>query len=216
MIALETTPNDLPEAILLLGPTGVGKTPLGDLLEKEGLGGRRCFHFDFGAQLRGYAASPTGLLTTSELEVVAGSLRTGALLTDEYFSIAEKLLKAFIQDNETGQGDLIILNGLPRHVGQAAALEKLIRMKAVIVLDCDAATVLERIRTDSGGDRGERIDDTHERVKRKLKIFNEKTLPLIEHYQKQDVPVIRIDVGACDSAEDTRNALAGSFDWMLG
>jgi adenylate kinase family enzyme len=216
MIKLETTPNDLPEAVLLLGPTGAGKTPLGDLLEKEGLGGWRCFHFDFGAQLRGYAAAPTGLLTTSELGVVADSLRTGALLTDQHFSIAEKLLKAFIQDNETGQGGLIILNGLPRHAGQAAALEKLVRMKSVIVLDCEVATVLERIQNDAGGDRGERIDDTLEQVKRKLKIFNEKTLPLVEHYQKRDVPIIRVDVGACDPAGDTRNGLAGSFDRMLG
>ncbi|MCX7427258.1 MAG: hypothetical protein NTW96_16720 [Planctomycetia bacterium] len=40
------------DAMLLLGPTGSGKTPLGDLLERRGLGGRRCVHFDFGAHLR--------------------------------------------------------------------------------------------------------------------------------------------------------------------
>ncbi len=42
----------IPKAILLLGPTGSGKTPLGQALEKKGLAGRRCVHFDFGANLR--------------------------------------------------------------------------------------------------------------------------------------------------------------------
>jgi hypothetical protein len=30
------------EALLLLGPTGAGKTPLGERLEAGGLGGHRC------------------------------------------------------------------------------------------------------------------------------------------------------------------------------
>jgi adenylate kinase family enzyme len=40
------------EAILLLGPTGSGKTPLGQVLERRGLWGHRCSHFDFGDNLR--------------------------------------------------------------------------------------------------------------------------------------------------------------------
>ena len=39
-------------AIVLLGPTGSGKTPLGDLIERCGLWGAPCLHFDFGACLR--------------------------------------------------------------------------------------------------------------------------------------------------------------------
>ena len=41
-----------PSAILLLGPTGSGKTPLGELMERRGFGGRRCRHFDLGDRLR--------------------------------------------------------------------------------------------------------------------------------------------------------------------
>ncbi len=36
------------EAILFLGPTGSGKTPYGELIEWQGLGGRKCAHFYFG------------------------------------------------------------------------------------------------------------------------------------------------------------------------
>ena len=39
-------------AALLLGPTGSGKTPLGDIIAQRGLWGANCRHFDFGANLR--------------------------------------------------------------------------------------------------------------------------------------------------------------------
>ena len=205
----------IPDAILLLGPTGSGKTPLGELLEQEGLLGRRCLHFDFGAQLRKVVAQPTGVISSSELEIVRNSLTNGTLLTDGQFTIAEKLLGSFIENNRTATSDLIILNGLPRHEGQAAALEPLIKIKAVIVLECDAATVLQRIRTDAGGDRGSRIDDNIEDVKRKLVVFNEKTLPLIRYYDARAVSIIRITVGACGSALDSFETLTGKMDHIV-
>jgi len=37
-------------AILLIGPTGSGKTPLGDWLQAYGFCGHRCHRFDFGAK----------------------------------------------------------------------------------------------------------------------------------------------------------------------
>jgi len=46
---LRTTRNP---AVLLLGPTGAGKTPLGEMIEARGLWGMSCLHFDFGANLR--------------------------------------------------------------------------------------------------------------------------------------------------------------------
>jgi adenylate kinase len=205
----------LAKAILLLGPTGSGKTPLGELLEKEGVAGRKCFHFDFGSQLRGYALNPTDLLSDVELAVVNNSLLTGILLTDEQFTIAEKLLGAFITEHNIGNEGFIILNGLPRHAGQAAALEKMVQIVALVILECDAATVMERIRTDAGGDRGGRIDDTIEDVKRKLEIFAEKTLPLVKYYEERRVPIIHVVVGLCDSQTTTRDAFSGRLNPIL-
>ena len=45
------------DAILLLGPTAAGKTPLGQLFADRGLWGRPCVHFDFGENLRRIADS---------------------------------------------------------------------------------------------------------------------------------------------------------------
>ena len=58
------------KAILLLGPTGSGKSPLGDELEANGLNGRRCLHFDFGRRLRRAAEGRPATLD-------AGGIRPG-------------------------------------------------------------------------------------------------------------------------------------------
>ena len=65
-----------PAALLLIGPTGSGKTPLGDLLDREGLWHRRCCHFDFGERMRrivagagGMGVPPMGGVSTGETPV---------------------------------------------------------------------------------------------------------------------------------------------------
>ncbi len=45
------------DSILLLGPTGVGKSPLGDVIAQHGLFGRLCHQFDFGSELRSAVSS---------------------------------------------------------------------------------------------------------------------------------------------------------------
>jgi adenylate kinase len=200
----------LPQAILLLGPTGSGKTPLGEALEKYGLRGRRCRHFDFGASLRRCVAEPSPGLTPAELRVVRESLATGVLLTDQQFPIAAKILNEFI--SRTDRDSLIILNGLPRHTGQAAALNSLVKMAGVIVLECDAATVMKRIASDTGGDRGGRSDDGASTVARKLTIYEQQTMPLIEYYRSLGVPLLLVVVGKNDGAETLRLAAEAAHE----
>jgi adenylate kinase family enzyme len=193
---------------LILGPTGSGKTPLGELLEVRGIGGHEARHFDFGSRLRNYAARPSGILTEEELAVVRASLSSGTLLEDQHFGIAEKLLTGFIADGLNPATDIIIMNGLPRHTGQAAALEKLLHINTIVVLDGTPEIVFERIARDTGGDRRERSDDELAQVKRRLTIFNERTLPLLDYYEsKGRARIIRLPVGAATTAEDALKAL---------
>jgi len=94
-----------PQAILLLGPTGSGKTPLGEMLRARGLGdGRRCVHFDFGESLRRIAAGQMNVdeLTGDDRKVIADVLDRGTLLEDEHFHVAEKILRAFINQADRG------------------------------------------------------------------------------------------------------------------
>ncbi|MCY2951029.1 MAG: nucleoside monophosphate kinase [Planctomycetota bacterium] len=188
-------------AILLVGPTGAGKTPLGEYLEANGLWGRRCAHFDFGAQLRAVAAGGIVVpeLSAEDLGVIRRSLATGAVLENEQFHIAEKILRGFAGRWRLGEGDCIILNGLPRHVGQAKDVDAVLAVEAVISLECTAEVVYERIRLNSAGDRTGRVDDDVAAIARKLEIFAHRTVPLVERYQWSGIPVHRITIGVLDT-----------------
>ena len=171
--------------LLLLGPTGSGKTPLGQTLQRRGLWQSRCLHFDFGEQLREVVRRdcPDGLIRREEIDFLGEVLRSGALLEDEHFPIAQHLLQSFLAARDADARTLVVLNGLPRHVGQARAVDAIVEVTAVVYLQCSAETVLARIRANAGGDRADRVDDDLASVRRKLSIFAERTAPLVEHYR---------------------------------
>ena len=176
------------QAILLAGPTGSGKSPLGDLLEARGVG----VHFDFGRRLR----EANEGFSPREREVIAESLRTGALLEDEDFAIAAKILEAAM-----GEAELVILNGLPRHVGQARDVDALIDIRAVIVLEATPEVILERIARNTGGDRTGRSDDEEQAVRARLETYRARTRPLIDHYGRRGARLIRLPVEVDTTAD---------------
>lgn len=191
-------------AILLLGPTGSGKTPFGNLCEQKGVWGKRCIHFDFGANLR-KVAEGNGIhsrLTDQDIGIVLDSLRTGSLLKDEHFHIARNILISFAAENRLGPDGFLILNGLPRHTGQARDMDALVDVRMVVHLCCSGQTVYERIRLNSGGDRLDRVDDSVEQIERKLSAFNERTLPLLEYYRSRGVSVETFEIAETTSPED--------------
>jgi adenylate kinase family enzyme len=178
-------------ALLLIGPTGSGKTPLGNLIQERGFGNRKCFHFDFGQNLRQAGESPflKERLGSSDLVFIQKVLREGLLLENETFHIAEKIFRAFVDHNAIKDEDLILLNGLPRHVDQAEEVGRLVAIQRVMVLECSPETVQERIRLNSGGDRGGRADDSLEEIQKKLDLFQSRTLPLMNYFTTRNVPV---------------------------
>jgi len=190
-------------AILLLGPTGSGKTPLGEVLQARGLAGRRCAHFDFGASLRRAVAAdpPPNGLTGEDVAFLRRVLEAGALLEDGHFPIARKILEGFIAARRIGPEDRIVLNGLPRHAGQARDVAVIVEVIAVIELRCTADVVLQRIRTDAGGDRGGRIDDDPDAVAARLDIYTRRIAPLVDHYRATGATIHSVDVQADTTAE---------------
>ena len=190
-------------AVLLLGPTGCGKTPLGQLLERRGLWSLHCLHFDFGYELRQSIRKDSQVLTATERELVARMLRTGALLEDEHFPVAFKIFQGFLTSHNVDRRMLIVLNGLPRHTGQAEHMKEVVRMQAVISLECTPEAVMQRIDMDAGGDRAGRMDDSLEEVQRKLELFRQRTAPLVDYYKTRHVGIISIEIGATSSAADT-------------
>ncbi len=205
------------DAVLLLGPTGSGKTPLGRSLRARGLSGRRVLHFDFGERLRRAAADPGAApaLSAAERGVVLRVLAEGALLEDGEFSIAEKILGDFLAEASPGEGALLVLNGLPRDTGQAERLADRIAIRAVVVLEATAATLLKRIRLDAGGDRAGRDDDTSSGIRAKLEIFASRTLPLVAHYENRGAAVLKETVRPADTGETLCDRVAPRLDTVL-
>ena len=184
------------QSILLFGPTGVGKTPLGNAMAEQGLFGRRCHHFDFGSELR-TAVSNNGLYdsyTFDERAFIQGVLERGLLLENEHFHLAEKILSLFLSRNKFSSHDILVLNGIPRHAGQAENIAAAVHIHALIVLDCSSDAVYGRISDNAGGDRTGRVDDHRDMIRKKLLIFRHRTEPLIAFYEKRDCSVYRIYV----------------------
>ncbi len=190
------------KAVLLLGPTGAGKTPLGDCLAERGLLGRRCIHFDFGAQLRHVAEHGGRGLAANDVAYVRRVLTDGALLEDDTFHIARTILESFMEEQDVEAQDLVVLNGLPRHVGQARDVGKVMDVILVVALECSAEIVHERIETNSGGDRTERTDDSVAEITRKLKLYAKRTQPLLEYYRSEGTPCTPIPVGVETTPSD--------------
>lgn len=184
-------------AMVLLGSTGAGKTPLGNLIEQRGLWNHRWVHFDFGAQLRRIAAGDCrdGQFGPDDVAVIQRVLREGALLEDAHAALAEQVLRAFLAEHASPEIG-VVLNGLPRHAGQIKTIEPLVEVCTVLALRCPSETAIQRIRNNVGGDRAGRCDDTEEMVRAKIELFYQRTNPLVAHYLDLDIPVRRIVVTA--------------------
>ena len=196
-------------SILLLGPTASGKTPLGQYMEKQELWGRRLVHFDFGEQLRGVAGRGTDIegLSKQDIQTVVQVVTSNALLENSQFHIAASLFCSFLARHKVGEHDIVVLNGLPRHADQARDVESMARILLVLVLDCTTDVVRERILHNSGGDRAERTDDTDREVAKKLRLYRERTQPLIAYYVRKQVPLLRLTVTPESRPEDHVAAL---------
>jgi adenylate kinase len=184
------------DAILLLGPTGAGKSPLGDTIAQHGLFGRTCHHLDFGSELRDVVANyeSSMLYTAVELKTIHAVLERGLLLENEHFPLARKIISQFLIRSGFSKYDVLILNGIPRHEGQARDIAQIAFIHCLVILDCSAEEVYCRIMKNVGGDRRERVDDHREMVEKKLIIFHDRTASLINYYERLGSKLYRLNV----------------------
>ena len=212
------------KALLLIGPPGAGKSPLGDYLEKQSTAGKRFLHFDFGRELReilksGEAATGpdrqaekvaekaelevpdwqekpavAGYFSRPELSRVRQSLETSSLFEESDRELVRKIVRHFLEKNRAEADDILILNGLPRHRAQVNWLEDIVTVALVVSLDCIEEVAVRRILANLDGERQGRDDDRLEVIVRRYRLYQERTWPLVDYFRQAGVPVITLKV----------------------
>jgi adenylate kinase len=185
--------------ILLLGAPGAGKgTQSKNIVEHYGVD-----HVTTGDALR----------ANKDLETEHGTPReymeAGELVPDP---VVNEIVKAALND-----ADGFVLDGYPRNLSQAEYLGEITDLDLVALLDVSTDELVDRLTgrrvcsecganfhvefnqpdeegvcDECGGDLVQRDDDTEETVKERLKVFEENTQPVIDHYEETGA-LVRID-----------------------
>ncbi|MES2602606.1 MAG: adenylate kinase [Pseudomonadota bacterium] len=173
--------------LILLGPPGAGKgTQAQRLIHKHGI-----VQLSTGEMLRAAVAAGTPIGLKAK-DIMA----SGALVPDE---VVVGIIADRIEEPDAKKG--FILDGFPRTVPQAQALDDLLKKKhlkldAVVELRVNESALLERVETRVAQmrERGEdvRIDDTPEVLSKRLANYRAQTEPLV-HYYSEKRKLITID-----------------------
>jgi adenylate kinase len=155
--------------IVLLGPPGVGKGTQGQRLAGE----NGWPLISTGEMLRDAVAKQTPLGKQAQQLIEAG-----LLVSDD---VMIGLVRERTRQDDARQG--FVLDGFPRTVPQADALEDILRergqtVNAVLCLTAPEDELVKRLSL-----RG-RTDDTPDTVRRRLVVYREQTEPLIEYYRR--------------------------------
>lgn len=159
--------------LILLGPPGAGKGTQAERIVKE----RSIVQLSTGDMLRAAvkAETPIGLQAKEVME-------RGDLVSDD---IICGIISDRIDEPDCANG--FILDGFPRTVAQAEALETLLSDKglaldAVIEITVDEQILLSRIEKRAADTGGARADDNAETLKKRLEVYREQTAPVSEFY----------------------------------
>jgi adenylate kinase len=166
--------------LILLGPPGSGKgTQAERLIQRYGI-----VQLSTGEMLRAAVAAQTPVGIRAQ-HIIA----SGGLVPDE---IVVGIISDRLDQPDAAKG--FILDGFPRTVPQAQALDELlkkkkIRLDAVVELRVNESALLQRVETRVAEmrARGEevRIDDTPEVLTRRLASYRSLTEPLIHYYSER-------------------------------
>jgi adenylate kinase len=166
--------------LILLGPPGSGKgTQAQRLVKRHGIA-----QLSTGEMLRAAVAAQTPVGLKAK-DIMAG----GGLVPDD---IVIGIISDRLDQPDAAKG--FILDGFPRTVPQAEALDELLKKKhmrldAVIELRVNESALLQRVenRVAQMRSRGEevRIDDTPEVLTKRLASYRSQTEPLIHYYSER-------------------------------
>jgi adenylate kinase len=184
--------------LVLLGAPGSGKGTQAARLREH----LQVPHITTGGMLRAAvdARTPLGL-------VVAPIMAAGNLVSDD---LMLGLLEERFTQPDTANG--FILDGYPRNLVQAAALDKLLErirqpMDLAVQLEVDYEQIVERLVQRAIAEK--RPDDTPDVVRNRLKVYDEVTAPVIDFYRNQGKLAHLDGAGTLD---EVFNRILGAID----
>lgn len=165
--------------LIFLGPPGAGKGTQAERIQAaHGL-----VQLSTGDMLR--AAVAAGTETGKKVKEI---MARGDLVPDD---VVVGIIADRIQEPDCANG--YILDGFPRNVAQAQALDKMLsersdKLDAVIELKVDDSALLARIEGRAAEtEGGARADDNAEALKKRLAVYHEQTAPLVEYYKNAGI-----------------------------
>jgi len=178
------------QRLLFLGPPGAGKGTQAQRLASENC----LLHLSTGDLLRAEVLAGTELGLQAETIIARGEL------------VSDKLVLAIVRHRLDGHSQGWLLDGFPRNLGQATALDALLlqlnqSIELVILMALPDETLVQRMIS-----RG-RADDTETVIRHRLEIYRQQTAPLIDHYQQMGLLISVDAAGTVDevSAEIKRH-----------
>lgn len=179
--------------IVFLGPPGSGKGTQATLL-KERLG---VPHISTGELLRAAVAAETPLGLQAKAAMDAGELVSDELVLG--------LIEERMASDDTASG--YILDGYPRNLAQAEALDRVLGslnrpVQKALALMVDEEQIVQRLakRAEQEG----RSDDTEEVVRNRLAVYREQTAPVADHYRAKG---ILVDIDGVGTIEEINQRL---------
>ena len=188
--------------IILFGPPGAGKGTQAQMLVSEfGM-----VQLSTGDMLRAAIAAKT------ELGLKAKSIMDAGQLVSDDIMIGMISERMDAPDCKNG----VILDGFPRTVKQAKALdemfvEKQITLDSVIEIAVDEDALFARIENRAAETGGSRSDDNAEVLAERLKVYHANTAPILPYYRNQNKLVTIDGMQSIDKvSEDIRSVMQGN------
>lgn len=175
--AAATPERERYKTILLFGPPGAGKGTQGKILGKiPGFYHLACGDvfrsIDINSQLGKafYEYSSRGELVPDDLTIEMWRQNVNA----------QTILSLY-----KPQVDLLVLDGIPRNLGQAKAMDQYIEVLGIVYLRChNIEEMVHRMKRRALKEN--RLDDVDEKVVRKrFEVYERETAPVLKHYPKQ-------------------------------
>jgi len=154
---------------------------------------------------------------------VKGFVEKGQLVPDD---VVTEVLKQRLAKVSSGKG--FILDGFPRTIEQARALDSIVKIDVIVQLTVPDWIIIERLSTrrickscgevynvrylkpkaegqcdKCGGQLYQRSDDTAEVIKDRILVYERQTQPILHHYAQKKTPLIEFKCERLDTPPET-------------